>query len=233
MDGLTLDTRTLLVAARAVGLAVAADDGRLVVKGPKGAAGLVRLIQERKADILAALTTAESSPATSPGISPARAVAVPPALTRPDGPSGWGQPPSDRWWRNVVALWPVEWRARFGRRVDELQDRGDAWDAAEWAAFHEVMRDLVEAERRGEIPDSAYPDADAVGLSDTEAVAAIVGAVADPMPPRPSGQGPRDVRRGDRWLPWHFTPEFEARMRGDHDRAGRQAGPTAPRETTP
>ena len=24
--------------------------------------------------------------------------------------------------------------------------------------------------------------------------------------------GPRDVRNGDRWLEWHFTPGFEERM---------------------
>jgi hypothetical protein len=108
----------------------------------------------------------------------------------------------------VVALWPVEWRARFGRRVDELQDRGDAWDASEWAAFHEVMRDLVEAERRGEIPDSAYPDPDAHdGLTPEEVVGEIALAFGEAKvaPAVPTGTGPRDVRRGDKWLPWHFT----------------------------
>ncbi len=30
----------------------------------------------------------------------------------------------------------------------------------------------------------------------------------------PPGEGPRDVRKGDRWLPWHFTKEFEDRMKG-------------------
>jgi hypothetical protein len=39
------------------------------------------------------------------------------------------------------------------------------------------------------------------GLSDSEAVAAIDAAFADPAPARRSDRGPRDVRHGDRWLP--------------------------------
>jgi hypothetical protein len=43
-------------------------------------------------------------------------------------------------------------------------------------------------------------------------------ADSDGPPPGLAGadhgdRGPRDVRRGDRWLPWHFTAEFEDRMR--------------------
>jgi hypothetical protein len=77
MDRLTLDPPTLLVAARAVGLDVAAEGDRLSVSGPKGAGGLARLLLERKAGILASLATeaAVSSRAGPPGGSPA----VPPA----------------------------------------------------------------------------------------------------------------------------------------------------------
>jgi hypothetical protein len=35
-------------------------------------------------------------------------------------------------------------------------------------------------------------------------VAAIDRAFGDPAPARGSDRGPRDVRRGDQWLPWHF-----------------------------
>jgi hypothetical protein len=65
--------------------------------------------------------------------------------SRPDGLPDWGPPPADRWWRKTVARWPVEWRERWGRRANELQDCGEPRDAAEWIAFSE----LAEAERRG------------------------------------------------------------------------------------
>jgi hypothetical protein len=48
MDRLILDARTFLVAARAVGLSVGAAGDCLSVRGPKGAAGLVHLLAERK-----------------------------------------------------------------------------------------------------------------------------------------------------------------------------------------
>jgi hypothetical protein len=63
----------------------------------------------------------------------------------------------------------------------------------------------MEAERRGEVPKSAYPSPTARdGLTDEEVVAAIDRAFGDPAPARRSDRGPRDARRGDRWLPWHF-----------------------------
>jgi hypothetical protein len=96
---------------------------------------------------------------------------------------------------------------------------------AEWIAFRETARDLIEAERLGEVPESAYPDPAAHdGLSDEEVVAKIALAFGEAKvaPAVPSGTGPRDVRRGDKWLPWHFTEEFEARLRGDHHRQERR-----------
>jgi hypothetical protein len=82
MDRLILDTPTLLIAARAVGLAVAAHDGYLVVKGPKGAAGLARLLLERKADVLAAFAAESSAAADSTG----------PPGDEPPGPVGSDDP---------------------------------------------------------------------------------------------------------------------------------------------
>jgi hypothetical protein len=153
--------------------------------------------------------------------------AGPPASEPPgtDGADRPGPPPADRRRRLAVARWPVEWRERWGRRANELQDHGRPWDVAEWIAFRETARDLIEAERRGEVPESAYPDPAAHdGLSDEEVAAEIALAFGEAKlaPAGPSERGPRDVRRGDRWLPWHFTPEFEARMRGDHDRQERR-----------
>jgi hypothetical protein len=81
MDRLTLDARTLLVAARAVGLVVAAGGDRLSVSGPRGAAGLARLLLEQKAGILAALATEAaggSGPARSRSAAPAIADAADP-----------------------------------------------------------------------------------------------------------------------------------------------------------
>jgi hypothetical protein len=49
----------------------------------------------------------------------------------------------------------------------------------------------------------SYRPAGPPGLSDPEAVTAIDTAFADPAPTRRSDRGPRDFRRGDRWLPWH------------------------------
>jgi hypothetical protein len=90
-------------------------------------------------------------------------------------------------------------RQRWGERANELQDRGEPWPVAEWIAYGELAPDLADAERRGEV----VPTDPAPGLSDPEAVAAIDRAFADPAPAGRSDRGPRDVRRGDRWLPWH------------------------------
>jgi hypothetical protein len=154
----------------------------------------------------------ESSKSTPPSPVPPRRL----EQTRPAGPDGWGPPPADRGWRKALAGWPVEWRERWGRRANELQDAGASWAEAEWRAFHEVARDLVEAERRGEVPESSYPDPAAHdGLSDEEAVAAIDLAFGEgvPAPARRSDRGPRDVRRGDKWLPWHFRDGERGRAR--------------------
>jgi TubC N-terminal docking domain len=135
---------------------------------------------------------------------PAGPTAGEPSL--PDGPAGWGPPPADRGWRKTVAHWPIGWRAIWGELAESHQAVGATWDQAEWSAFNETVRDLAEAERRGDVLASSYADSvPRDGLSDAEAVAGIALAFgdADPAPSGPSGTGPRDVRRGDRWLPWH------------------------------
>jgi hypothetical protein len=126
--------------------------------------------------------------------SPAPDPAGPPVseLAGPAGSDGSGPPPADRGWRKAVELWPVEWRERWGRRANALQGAGAAWDVAEWHAFHEAARELVEADRRGEV---TYSDP-APGMSDIDAVAAIDAAFAVPAPAGRPDRGPRDARRG-------------------------------------
>jgi hypothetical protein len=116
-------------------------------------------------------------------------VGKPPGPVGSDGP---GPPPADRSWRRIVARWPVEWRERWGRRANELQDRGEPWDTAEWIAYGEQAPDLADAERRGEFVRADPP----AGLSDPEAVAAIDRAFGALAPARWSDRGPRDVRHG-------------------------------------
>jgi hypothetical protein len=92
-------------------------------------------------------------------------------------------------WRTVVARWPVQWRERWGRRSNELQDRGLPWDAAEWVATCELEPTVDDAVRRGE---AAYVDVEP-GMSDSEAVEAIDRAFGDgtAVAECPTGSGPR------------------------------------------
>ena len=91
-------------------------------------------------------------------------------LAGTDGP---GPPPADRGWRRAVATWPVEWRERWGRRANELQDHGEPWDASEWIAFNELAPDSV----RGFLPGFAYQ----CGAAVAGTVAYIEAIFADHM----------------------------------------------------
>jgi hypothetical protein len=129
---------------------------------------------------------------------------------RPAGPSGWGPLPPDRGWRQTVESWPVEWRAVWCRLAKSHQAAGTSWDVAEWIAYNETARDLVEAERRGEVPESAFASPAARdGVPDEGGVTGseVAFGGSDPAPAAPAERRPRDVRRGDRWLPWHFRGE--------------------------
>jgi hypothetical protein len=126
-------------------------------------------------------------------------------LARVDDRTEPGPPPADRRWRAAVARWPVDWRERWGRRANEVESAGATWIEAEWSAYGELAPDLADAERRGEV---VCTDP-APGLSDSEAVAAIDRAFGALAPARRSDRGPRDVRHGERWLPWHAQPGRE------------------------
>jgi hypothetical protein len=45
-------------------------------------------------------------------------------------------------YRGVVANWPVEWRERWGRRANSLEENGLSWRDAETQAFVEVWNQL-------------------------------------------------------------------------------------------
>ncbi len=45
-------------------------------------------------------------------------------------------------YRSVVANWPIEWRERWGRRANHLEEDGLSWRDAETQAFVEVWNQL-------------------------------------------------------------------------------------------
>jgi hypothetical protein len=45
-------------------------------------------------------------------------------------------------YRGVVAEWPVEWRERWGRRANTLEENGLSWRDAEAQAFVEVWKEF-------------------------------------------------------------------------------------------
>jgi hypothetical protein len=45
-------------------------------------------------------------------------------------------------YRGVVAEWPVEWRERWGRLANALEEKGLSWRDAEAQAFVEVWRQV-------------------------------------------------------------------------------------------
>jgi hypothetical protein len=45
-------------------------------------------------------------------------------------------------YRGVVAEWPVEWRERWGRRANALEEKGLSWRDAETQAFIEVWGEV-------------------------------------------------------------------------------------------
>jgi hypothetical protein len=51
-------------------------------------------------------------------------------------------PPS---YRGVVAGWPEDWRERWGRRANELEEAGLSWRDAEAQAFVEVWNKVRQA----------------------------------------------------------------------------------------
>jgi hypothetical protein len=63
-------------------------------------------------------------------------------------------------YRGVVAEWPVEWRERWGRRANALEESGLSWRDAEAQAFIEVWSE-VRAKQSTPPPTAALAPSDA------------------------------------------------------------------------
>jgi hypothetical protein len=64
-------------------------------------------------------------------------------------------------YRGVVADWPVEWRERWGRRANALEETGLSWRDAEAQAFVEIWQEM-----RSQQPSAS--EAAALASSDAE-----------------------------------------------------------------
>jgi hypothetical protein len=70
------------------------------------------------------------------------------------GPAQVFHPPA---YRAVVAGWPEDWRERWGRRANELEEAGLSWRDAEAQAFVETWK-LVRQDQRAGVIAPASPD---------------------------------------------------------------------------
>jgi hypothetical protein len=79
----------------------------------------------------------ESEPASVPAASNASSIGRPPVKANPPAPVF--HPLA---YRGVVAEWPVEWRERWGRRANALEEQGLSWRDAEAQAFVEIWSEV-------------------------------------------------------------------------------------------
>jgi hypothetical protein len=63
-------------------------------------------------------------------------------------------------YRGVVAEWPVEWRERWGRRANALEEKGLSWRDAETQAFIEVWGELRAEQSKHSAAASSTADAE-------------------------------------------------------------------------
>lgn len=62
-------------------------------------------------------------------------------------------------YRGVLASWPEDWRERWGRRANELEEAGLSWRDAEAQAFAEVWNQFRREPRTGGLaPAGADPE---------------------------------------------------------------------------
>jgi hypothetical protein len=108
MDGLTLLRR-----ARDAGLAVVAAGDKLVIRGPKRAEPVARLLIDHKPEVMAALVPAE-----------------------PPAPEAGERSPDPAWWRRHYLVRAINWELSGAR--PESRARGIAWGELlnEWHRRH-------------------------------------------------------------------------------------------------
>ena len=61
-------------------------------------------------------------------------------------------------YRGVVATWPDDWRERWGRRANELEEAGLSWRDAEAQAFIETWNLFRQGERGVNAPAGSDPE---------------------------------------------------------------------------
>jgi hypothetical protein len=64
-------------------------------------------------------------------------------------------------YRGVVAEWPIEWRERWGRRANALEEKGLSWRDAEAQAFVEVWNEVRAQQSTHPAPSAAPASSDA------------------------------------------------------------------------
>src|SRR5262245_33464164 len=111
-----MDALTLLLRAQDVGLRVEAAGGKLMVRGPKRAEAVVRLLAKHKAEVFAALTTRPVG-ATEAAYWKGRFTAR--SFEWLQGESGWGAAKRLAW-RDLQN----EWHELYGRRWPSWQCAG-------------------------------------------------------------------------------------------------------------
>jgi hypothetical protein len=98
---------------------------------------------------------------------PLQGTSCPPTVAGPPIPVEWQGAHLDGHWRPAIACWPIAWRQLWADRTDVHEAEGCAWNAAEYRAWRETIRDLGEAEARREIIGYRDPPE---GLSDRAAI---------------------------------------------------------------
>jgi hypothetical protein len=112
-----------------------------------------------------------------------------------------------------LAFWPASWRERWGRLANELELNGTPFPRSEAEAFRRTRAEMPDALRQMIAACTAQETCEEDNLDDQYITDPTeLEQPGWPQSARAPGQlcvphGPRDFRRGDRWLPWHFNPD--------------------------